>query len=300
MISNTRTFLHLGIHKTGSTFMQERFFPVLNGISYCHCRTRCRRFIDYLLHADDFEFKADYARELFDADATVDRSLPIVLSDEMFYAPLTWNGYVHRRRGCDRLAEVFPEGHAAIVLRNQRDLLESLYREYIKNGGTSSWHLFLRKQVAPGYLHYDSYVSYLLERFGSGSMTVFFYEDLVLDMEEYLGKWCDTFGVPRDGWDREAATVRSNPAISPGLLAFLRVANRVVSNRRHPELVLPRSLHGLLRAGFLRCSTWFKGSNRRLCPDNETMRDLLDGCRDGNRRISGLVARDLSELGYPC
>lgn len=294
-----KIFLHFGIHKSGSTFMQQSFFPSLEGIDYCHCGTRHRQFIDYLLHADDLEFQPEHARGLFDQTATLDGSGPVVVSNEMFYAPLMWNRYTHRRRGCDRLAAVFPEGHAAIVLRNQRDLLESLYGEFVANGGTSSWPQFLRNQVASGYLHYGSYIIYLRECFGRENVSVFFYEDFVSDPTDYLEKWCDMFGVSPAGWKREITMLRNNPSISPSLLPFLRLANRFVSSKRHPELVLPRSLHKLLRVGLLRCSTLFKKTSRSSYPENEIMRDLLDGCREGNRAIADLVDRDLTELGYP-
>lgn len=280
--------------------MQEEFFPGLEGVAYCHCRSRCPDFLEYLLHADDFEFKSEHARELFEKDVNVDRSVPLVLSDEMFYAPLAWNGDVHRRRGCERLADVFPGAHVAIVLRNQRDLLESLYREFIKNGGTSPWPRFLGSQIAPGYLHYNPYVAYLFDLFGAGKVSVFLYEDFVAGAEAYLDSWCDALGVARTGWDRGIASVYSNPGISPGLLAVLRIVNRVVANRRHPELVLPRGAHALVRAAFLRCSNWFKGSSRRLCPDTDALQRLLESCRDGNRELSELLDRDLRDLGYRC
>lgn len=280
--------------------MQDAFFPGLRGINYCHCRTQCREFLVYVLRTDDLEFNADYARKLFDESVALNESDTVVLSDEMFYAPMTWSGHVHRQRGCDRLAAVFPEGRVAIVLRNQRELLESLYREFIQNGGTASWPNFLKKHVAAGYLHFGSYVMHLKERFGASGLNVFLYEDFVLRPEEYLDSWCDVLGVGRGGWDRGITEIRSNPTVASGLLPILRAANRVVSSKRHPELLVSRAFHKWLTAVLLKLSPRVNGSSRSLCPDNAALRNLLDDCRPGNREISRYLGRDLDTMGYPC
>jgi len=280
--------------------MQRIFFPSLKGIQYCDCRKDYHTFLDLLLHTDEFDFDPQQALKSFRLSGSLKKNVPTVFSDEMFYAPLQWSRYLNRTRGCYRLPKLFPGSQVSIVLRNQRSLLSSLYRMYIKTGGTSSWLNFLNRNISEGYLHYDSYIFELKNRFGSDNVAVFLYEDFVHTPESYLNSWCEWLGVDVLGWNRIILNHNENPSISPGLLPLLRVANRFFSSRRHSDLFLPSLFHGALGKILLIFSKPIKGTNYNLCPDTEKLTNLLEDCRKGNRRISTLLNRDLTKLNYPC
>jgi hypothetical protein len=293
-------YFHIGVHKTASSFMQRRFFPTLPSIEYCDCRNQYLPFLDYILHEDDFDYIPGKAIELFGRCGNPDPLKPIVISDEMLYAPIIWSRYVHRRRGCERLAGLFEDGKIAIVLRNQRSLVESFYRMYIKLGGAAGWKQFLKKNMARGYLHYDTYIEHLINSFGKSNVSVFLYEDFVENSISYLNSWCRWLNISGDDWNREITNRRENPSIAPHFLPILRIINRGVSSRRNPELILPKPLHSLISKILLGLSSKYSKSAYQLCPDILEILELLDECRDGNRKLSLLLDRDLSQFNYPC
>ena len=300
MSEKIEIYVHVGIHKTGSSFMQRQFFNSLEGIHYCDCRNEYHDFLDYLLHQDEFDFSQERASVLFQEAGELTSSVPVVLSDEMFYAPMQWSRYTNRRRGCERLAKLFPTAKVAIVLRNQLDLLQSFYMMYIKTGGTSSWSGFLKKNIADGYLHYASYIEALERLFGNGNVKIFLYEDFVESPENYLSGWCDWLGVSGSGWDKQIIQRDENPSISPGYLRILRYANKFLSSRRNPDQLLPKQLHSVCSKALLAMSKHKSTSARHsLCPANEILDGLLAGCRAGNKTLSDMLNRDLSKLNYP-
>lgn len=54
-------YIHLGIHKTGSSFLQKEFFPKYEGELCFLDRSKLSEFKAYVLNADDFEFDANKA-----------------------------------------------------------------------------------------------------------------------------------------------------------------------------------------------------------------------------------------------
>ena len=237
---NMPVCLHFGTHKTASTFMQKRFFPSLPGVHYCNCRTEYRRFLNQIINVEDFEFEASKALAEFNSVAELDPALCQVLSDEMFYAPLFYNWYCFRGRGCERLSAVFPGARAAIVFRNQGDLARSMYQMFVRRGGSSSWENFLRHKIPSGYFSYFAYVCKMSELFGKDNVFVYFYEDFLRNPHDYLNRWCDMLGVPRDSWNESIIGKWENRGFAPSLIGIKRFTNRFISSRNQADLLFPR------------------------------------------------------------
>src|SRR3990172_1551101 len=126
--------IHIGLPKTGNKFLRRRFFPALRGIYYCEVETAFKEFMNYFRQVGDFEFDVSHAGKILDESSNASKySLLHVLSDDVFSA-FPWNGAVLRKRNCDRIAAIFEDPHVVIVLRNQFDMLQSHYLQYIKEG----------------------------------------------------------------------------------------------------------------------------------------------------------------------
>ena len=130
--------IHIGLPKTGNKFLRRRFFPALRGIYYCEVETAFKEFMNYFRQVGDFEFDVSHAGKILDESSNASKySLLHVLSDDVFSA-FPWNGAVLRKRNCDRIAAIFEDPHVVIVLRNQFDMLQSHYLQYIKEGATDN------------------------------------------------------------------------------------------------------------------------------------------------------------------
>jgi hypothetical protein len=108
---------HVGLHKTGTTFLQGEVFPRLNGIQYLRWRN-----LEYLIRLDETN------RYLVSCEGLSGR---------------TFAGLDERRTGLSRLAQMFPRARVIIGVRRHGDFLASLYSQYLRYGGTESFSGFL-------------------------------------------------------------------------------------------------------------------------------------------------------------
>ena len=309
MIKEKKTakyIIHVGIHKTATTFLQRRFLPRLEGVRYCPMRETHEDFLNYVLSVDDLEFSVSRARRLFEKNFQLSkRGGPILLSDEQFYGS-PWDGGASRKTICDRLASVFPGAHIVVVLRNQPDLLQSLYLQYIKTGGSAHWSTFLKSRrhpliISDAYFKYGNYIAYLMETFGNERVTVLLYEDLKYDPAGYLNRWCNILGIGQNSWDEAILQYRENSSLSPTFVPVMRFMNKFASSTRQPYLLLPRWFHSQYsqyRRFKINCSGILPSK-----PDSEpipthAVEEFLKDCHESNRLLEQLINRDLGGLGY--
>ena len=127
-------FLHVGLHKTASTFFQTEIFPYFENTT-CITRpyTQQSRGFNKLQFADNTIYNPeDFKLEL---KQILEKNSNTLISDELLSGIPDLN-YLNRSLIADRLSKLFPEGEILIFLRGQKDILLSLYNQYIKMGGT--------------------------------------------------------------------------------------------------------------------------------------------------------------------
>lgn len=155
-------FLHVGYPKSMSTSFQRDFFPQLESTIYylgvgCPQRQSNIDYIDdninlffeyYVRFANDlvFEEKIDFFQDVFHQH----RKKAIEHKKNSFGASLELLSFkflaqdIHTKQKILRLKQVFPKDTKVIfVIRNQFDLLRSLYRENLKNGMILSFQEFM-------------------------------------------------------------------------------------------------------------------------------------------------------------
>ncbi|MFW6226864.1 MAG: hypothetical protein ACOC31_02065 [Bacteroidota bacterium] len=112
-------FFHVGLGKTGSTYLQYRFFPKLKGISYIQ-RTRFWSYPKYSKRpaSDKLLFSREFDRQL--------------------------------ERESKKFASYFPYARPIIILRRHDGWIASQYRRYVKNGGHLSFGEFIDIQKNDG------------------------------------------------------------------------------------------------------------------------------------------------------
>ena len=136
-MNQQKVYLHVGLQKTASTYLQDKVFPNMSGISYVgRPYTQVNKAFNSLQYADDSLYSSDtLSRELQlirqDAGAK-----PVLISDELF-SGYAFYGMINRGMVAKRLAELIPESEVILFLRGQVDLVESLYNQYVKTGLTS-------------------------------------------------------------------------------------------------------------------------------------------------------------------
>lgn len=192
-----RVFLHIGLHKTATTSLQQQLFPYIPNLRYLGVQQpNMRQFIDRVTKQDPIYFDPVAATGLLDSEM-VDKT--VLLSAESFSGPPfsgeRERGLDHRKSVVDNLHASFPQAGVILVLRRQDGYAVSMYRQYLKFGGTQTMKRFYGLDDEGGFhgvfsldrLNYLPYVRYLHELF-SGRVQILLFEDFVRNPDFFFGK----------------------------------------------------------------------------------------------------------------
>ena len=162
--------IHVGLHKTATTFLQKEVFPRLD--------------IDYYLNPQIREFLGIKTK-----------GKKILISNEAFsgkphLSPINSN---ERMLIANRLHLLFPIAHIIVGVRNKKDWYNSLFRQYSKATATCNKQTF-DNIFDKGYLDFDSYINHLKSLFPS--VYVYQFETLKEDPKRFVDGICNFIGEP--------------------------------------------------------------------------------------------------------
>ena len=111
-------YLHIGLHRTATTFLQDAFFPTLEGVNYITDPV-----ITYAIQ-DCLESKGDPVEMEHTLRPVNENSGPVLISSEG-YAMNPWTQSYHTN--VEQLLKLVPESEIIIFLRDPVDWVFSLY-----------------------------------------------------------------------------------------------------------------------------------------------------------------------------
>ncbi len=314
-LGSVAVIVHVGLHKTATTFLQASFFPKLNGVNFVHAThvlperpNPIQRFVRELLFRNPARLDARAHREAIEAYVGAQPGHTVISSEALFGWP--FENHVNFLPNTDLLAQVLPGAKIWLVLRRQDTWLESAYSQVLKQGlsttpqafanyrdgafGDFNWNIYNGPNLDVRDLDWAPYVQHYQRRFSAGVLVQPF-EAFVDDAGSFLRRFCAFAGV--EPFVPEASQ-RVNVAYSPLSAATARVVNAlplrfkmrlksVVPPRLHPAAVLNRLVDPVLaRAG-----------KRALMPE-PIKREALELHRDANARLARLIEADLAAHGY--
>ena len=205
-------FLHIGLHKTASTMLQRKVFPLLNSNIVLYNPPKLTKLLHRLQYR--FEMVEEEKNKIIDEAASVAESYEcinrnILISNENLSQLCFFQNY---QESADLLKRIFPKAHILLFLRYQTDWLLSCYKQSLKMGDWQSIENFFNyrnfkfDQVdsfynAEGMLHMDIHkanftkiISLYKEK--EYPVNVFFYESFKLDFKRQVDKVCEQIGHP--------------------------------------------------------------------------------------------------------
>ena len=235
MTSEQLVYFHVGLGKTGSTFLQDRFFPRLMDIKYLP-RNRFHRAQTFIANHP---------------------SSAILISRE-FDQQLEMEAR--------KFAESFPEAQPIIVLRRPDSYIASQYRRAVKNGFRGSFKDFFDLDQDEGYfkqsdLQYDEQIAMLSELF-SQPVNVLFYEDMKADLNGYLETWLSLL-TARVDWSTVNLKTKHASYTDRQLLFLQRIAAFIDLRKRPRQAFNPISFVRRIMRASLRYSLLFLGKLSR-------------------------------------
>ena len=123
--------LHIGLHKTASTYLQESVFRPSQNIQFVSREiTQRDKYWNMLQYADESTYDSASAQQAIRIQTAGD--LPLVISDESLSGKPVGFQYTNRSRTIQRLSSIFPEAHIVVFIRDQVDILTSHYHSYVR------------------------------------------------------------------------------------------------------------------------------------------------------------------------
>lgn len=310
-VANHPILLHIGMHKTGSTWLQNDIFAsAAHGFTTATGAPRHSLVADFVT-PDAFHYDAQAVRKAYSDHhrEAAENDLTLVLSHERLSGYPSSGGH-DRRLIADRLFETFPEARVLIVLREQRALIRSMYSQHITDGGTGSIRQFLdtpepalgrRPGFRLSFYEFDRTIAYYQSMFGLDRVLALPFEMLgenpggfVAEIQSFCGIAGTDVGAVKRANERRPLVMQLaqrplnalffHNELSPGALFHIsRFAKRYGRTRKLFEAITPSWLEKSMQAKLKRTID----------------RHVGNYYVESNRKTEQLIGRSLASYGYP-
>lgn len=296
--------IHIGYHKTGTTFLQTCVFQGPKSPFLCPWGGQSALAVEQFVLANPFRFDAAAARRHFahGIEEGVATGRPVIISHEALSGHPAAGRY-YSREVADRLHATFPDARILIGIREQRSMVLSVFQQHVRRGGCETLPQLIGTGHEPtgfapvcrlDFFEYDALVGYYIKLFGRDQVAVLPIELLRSDFAAYLEIIKQTAGLRSlPHVDNNACNVGYSGltvAARRRINACLHVAGRRkvlagrMANRFSAILdrVTPRGMHDRIE------SRW-----RRFIAER-----VGDRYRSSNQILSDMTGFDLKAIGY--
>ncbi len=307
--------IHIGYHKTGTTWLQRYLFKDTGiGFSPTISHPTLLRTL-WTPHALDFD--AATCRSGFDPYLKIAREaglMPVISEEELSGNPHV--GGDMSKEIASRLHATFPDGRVLLMIREQRRMIRSVYAQYVRDTGVWSLERYLdppivnRRVQYPTFrlehFRYDRLIRWYIELFGRSNVLVLSYEQFRSDPRQLVASIVDFCGLSPSQAQLHALPYTSivNRSLSGIGIEIKRRANGIFSERR-PELpytIWPnRSLLNMIK---IRSFSFEKVLPRHMLDASNQRLDRIIADRtagyyvESNRATAAMTGLDLAQWGY--
>lgn len=163
-----KIIIHVGLHKTGTTFLQHEIFPKIENINIIqpsHIWTA-------KLHPSKINLVSD---------------------EGLSGLPFSDNTTENRFLLLNKIKLHFPNAKIIIGLREKNSLVLSLYKHHIKRGGMLPFNKWYTDELNKDYLDFDKYINHIKSLFDD--VFIYHFEELKKDADTIIANMCRFMGV---------------------------------------------------------------------------------------------------------
>lgn len=200
--------LHIGYHKTATTWMQKHLFMPVHGFQQIASHEEV---FAHIVKPHGLRFDPAAMRSLLSERRAklAPETVPVISSEILSGHP--FQGGHESDVYAERLKAIAPEARILISIRDQMRIIPSVYIQYLQRGGTMPWEKFFEGTDRPGYFgftlehfEYDVLVAHYQHLFGAENVYVMTQESLAHDMSAASAKLArfagaDSFRTLSDG-----------------------------------------------------------------------------------------------------
>lgn len=195
MTAETPLLLHIGYHKTATSWMQQRLFTHEHGY---HQLCGHQEVHDLITNPHGLWFDPQLMRDLIErATRDTPKGAVRVISSEILSGHHFLGGHQSDVFAW-RLKEIAPRARILISIRSQLKILPSCYMQYLMRGGTMGWEQFFRGKrdigytaFSPEHFEYDRLVDHYQNLFGAENVLVVTQESIASEMDAMAQKLAD-------------------------------------------------------------------------------------------------------------
>lgn len=301
-----QVLLHVGYHKTATTWMQNLLFTPAHGYSQIAGHEDV---FTHVVRPHGLRFDPEPMRDLITRQlaALSGDVIPVISSEVLSGHP--FQGGHQSDIYAERLHKIIPNARILISIRAQLKILPSVYMQYVLRGGKMPYDRFFAGEKEIGYFgftpehfEYDLLVGYYQKLFGRDKVYILTQESLAQDMQAAAQRLATFAGNTRFSGLQPAALKVYAPSYPEYTVPLLRRINHVQESTLDPTPIirLGRTPKGLYRAaGYLLRRPPFSTILHGRKPVSNHVRNLFSGYYDdSNRRLSELSAHTIDLSVY--
>mgnify|MGYP003632450845 FL=1 len=302
--------IHIGFHKTGSTWLQNIIFSdKARGFTSDTHEAR-HRLVERLVRPDVLDFDATGERNYYRKyqEAAHSSGLDLVLSHERLSGYPSSGGH-DRTIIAQRLKDMFPNARILIVIREQKSLIRSMYSQHITDGGVEGLDRFLnvpepalgrKPSFSMQFYRFDRLIHHYQQLFGKTGVLVLPFEMLRSDGQKFADRIADFCG-------KENVVLPENRPVNMKRPLVMQAVQRPLNAVFYHNELSPGALFHIKRfhKRYARLTPLFmaispKFLERRLDQNMQKRIEQHVGSYFGesNARTQQLTGLSLSEFGY--
>lgn len=160
--------IHVGLQKTGTTWMQIELFDKMKNVNHIH----------------------DYRLEYFHP---FDKK--IIISMEWIAGTSYWkDGYDARMQNIQKFKRLYPDAKVIVGIREIESWIRSTYSQYVKNGGVMSYVDWRQYLFDKRFMDNQKYVNELRKNFKD--VLVYTFDELKTERHKLVIRLCDFIDEP--------------------------------------------------------------------------------------------------------
>lgn len=300
--------IHIGYHKTGTTWMQRHVFVEELGFQQILNHAEVHKLINkipYLAFSrEHIKLVLDYVNARI--QSALDRDLiPVISSELICGSPL--DGGARSYENMEKIRCLFPHADVLIGVRNQKDAISSIYNQWVKMGGTSSIRTFIapgendysHSTFSLGHYQYDRLVRAYMREFGENKVHVLPYELYEKDKApvfRILSTFSTNLSAERFAAHMQLNDKEVNTGLAPMAIPLLRFFNIFCRNYNHPYALLNLERFRLTVLRSVKVLFGNSGLHKRQIKKIEGV--SKDFFAESNRALSSSIGIDLGSYGY--
>jgi hypothetical protein len=318
-MTDKQIVLHVGLHKTATTFLQDRVFPELPGVAFVHplhypqpSDGPIEQFMLEVFFRNAACIDLDRHRAaIHEWLARVEQPTVLISSEAIVGWPI--ENHSNLANNSELLHSMFPNARVILVVRRQDKWVESAYAQLLKAGFSTSidryvnWNSRTRRfdpynvglyhgpNLDARDLDWAAFDRHYRARFGEQAVLTLPFELFVDDAPSFLYELYAFLGI-EDG-PRPDTRERVNERWSGITAGLAKLVNKVpmpikrairdrIGNEWHPASVFARTIDPLLPK-----------RTSRFVPE-PIAEALLELHRDDNRALAERIGRELGHWGY--